>query len=186
MWYRIKKAQFGGGVVKATPLLPVSNQQIEQEPQEELKDSAEFNNYDELNDALQIILEDMGKTLDEYYEMSMEQQKELWDLLIKKPHHIGGSASLDGSDSSSQGDQLSSNSQRRLSPFHDSPENTTIEEQLDGSRHQKWNVDPINKQSSEAGNGILLQTGIGSPSFFASSKSNPLFTGDLPSARTLI
>jgi len=183
MWYRIKKAQFGGGVVKATPLLPVSSGQIKQEPEEELKDSTEFDNFDELNEALKMILEDMGQTLEEYYEMSAAQQKELWELLIRKPHHIGGSESL--TDRAS-GDQLSSNSQRRLSPFHDSPENTTIEEQLDGSRHQNSNVDPINKQSSEAGNGVILQTGIGSPSFFASSKSNPLFTGDLPSARTLI
>jgi len=186
MWYRIKKAQFGGGAIKSTPLLPVSSEQIEQELQEEIKDSAEFKNYDELNEALKVILEDMNQTLEDYYEMSADQQKELWEILIKKPHHIGGSASLSDSDSSSHGDQLSSNSQRRLSPFHDSPENTTIEEQLDGSRHQNSNVTPINKQSSEAGNGVLLQTGIGSPSFFASSKSNPLFTGDLPSARTLI
>ena len=186
MWYRIKKAQFGGGAIKSTPLLPVSSEQIEQEPQEELKDSAEFKNYDELNAALKLILEDMNQTLEDYYEMSADQQKELWELLIRKPHHIGGSASLSDSDSSSHGDQLSSNSQRRLSPFHDSPENTTIEEQLDGSRHQNSNVTPINKQSSEAGNGVLLQTGIGSLSFFGSSKSNPLFTGDLPSARTLI
>ena len=186
MWYRIKKAQFGGGAIKSTPLLPVSSEQIEQELQEEIKDSAEFKNYDELNEALKVILEDMNQTLEDYYEMSADQQKELWEILIKKPHHIGGSASLSDSDSNSHGDQLSSNSQRRLSPFHDSPENTTIEEQLDGSRHQNSNVTPINKQSSEAGNGVLLQTGIGSPSFFASSKSNPLFTGDLPSARTLI
>jgi hypothetical protein len=186
MWYRIKKAQFGGGAIKSTPLLPVSSEQIEQEPQEELKDSPEFQNYDELNEALKMILEEMGQTLEEYYEMSVEQQRELWELLIKKPHHIGGSESLTDRDLNSYGDQLSSNSQRRLSPFHDSPENTTIEEQLDGSRHQNSNVTPINKQSSEAGNGVLLQTGIGSPSFFASSKSNPLFTGDLPSARTLI
>lgn len=170
MWYRIKKAQFGGGVVKSTPLLPVSNQQIEQEPQEELKDSPEFKNYDELNEDLLTILEEMGQTLEEYYEMSMEQQKELWDLLIKRPHQVV--------------DQEASKRNRLKSPYHDAF--ITTEAALEASRDSAINVDPINKQSSEAGNGIILQTGIGSPSFFASSKSNPLFTGDLPSARTLI
>jgi len=170
MWYRIKKAQFGGGVVKSTPLLPVSNQKIEQEPQEKLKDSPEFKNYDELNEDLLTILEEMGQTLEEYYEMSMEQQKELWDLLIKRPHQVV--------------DQEASKRNRLKSPYHDAF--ITIETALEASRDSAINVDPINKQSSEAGNGNILQTGIGSPSFFASSKSNPLFTGDLPSARTLI
>ena len=170
MWYRIKKAQFGGGVVKATPLLPVSSGQIDQELQEELKDSPEFKNYDEINEDLISILEEMGQTLQDYYEMSMEQQKELWELLIKRPHQVV--------------DQEASKRNRLKSPYHDSY--ITIEQALEASRDSAINVDPINKQSSEVGNGILLQTGIGTPSFFASSKSNPLFDGDLPSARTLI
>ena len=62
----------------------------------------------------------------------------------------------------------------------------TIEEQLDGSRHQNNNVEPINMQSQAAQTGKAIQTGIGQPAAFASGKGAALFMGDLPATQTLI
>jgi hypothetical protein len=112
----------------------------------------------------------MGQTLDDYYEMSMEQQKELWELLITRPHQVV--------------DQEASKRNRLKSPYHDA--NITTEEALEASRDSAINVNPINMQSKEAGNGILLQTGLSNSSFFQQGQSGAAFKGDAPSARTLI
>jgi hypothetical protein len=183
MWYRLSQQTIGGGAIKAAPLLPVNNGG---NPFEEETFIPQKTGYDSLNTELRFLLEEMGQTLEEYYEMSSDQQKELWEILVKRPHHIGGSESNGESQSGSYGDQLSSNSQRRHSPFHHAPENTTIEEQLDGSRHQNNNVDPINMQTQAAQTGKAVQTGIGQPAAFASGKGAALFMGDLPSTLTLI
>ena len=183
MWYRLSQQTIGGGAIKAAPLLPVNNGG---NPFEEETFIPQKTGYDSLNTELKFILEEMGQTLEEYYEMSSDQQKELWEILVKRPHHIGGSESNGESQSGSYGDQLSSSSQRRHSPFHHAPENTTIEEQLDGSRHQNNNIDPINMQTQAAQTGKAVQTGIGQPAAFASGKGAALFMGDLPSTLTLI
>jgi hypothetical protein len=183
MWYRLSQQTIGGGAIKAAPLLPVNNGG---NPFEEETFIPQKTGYDSLNTELRFLLEEMGQTLEEYYEMSSDQQKELWEILVKRPHHIGGSESNGESQSGSYGDQLSSSAQRRHSPFHRAPENTTIEEQLDGSRHQNNNVDPINMQTQAAQTGKAIQTGIGQPSAFASGKGAALFMGDLPATQTLI
>lgn len=183
MWYRLSQQNIGGGAIKAAPLLPVNNGE---NPFEEETFIPQNNGYENLNTELKFILEEMGQTLEDYYEMSAEQQKELWEILVKRPHHIGGSEASDDASSGNYGDQLSSNAQRRHSPFHRAPENTTIEEQLDGSRHQNNNVDPINMQTQAAQTGKAIQTGIGQPSAFASGKGAALFMGDLPATQTLI
>ena len=183
MWYRLSQQNIGGGAIKAAPFLPINDGG---NPFEEETFIPQNNGYESLNTELRFILEEMGQTLEEYYEMSSDQQKELWELLVKRPHHIGGSEAPDDSSSGNYGDQLSSSSQRRHSPFHHSPENTTIEEQLDGSRHQNNNIDPINMQTQAAQTGKAVQTGIGQPAAFASGKGAALFMGDLPSTLTLI
>jgi len=183
MWYRLSQQNIGGGAIKAAPFLPVNDGG---NPFQEETFIPQNNGYESLNTELRFLLEEMGQTLEEYYEMSAEQQKELWEILVKRPHHIGGSEASDDASSGNYGDQLSSNAQRRHSPFHHAPENTTIEEQLDGSRHQNNNVEPINMQSQAAQTGKPLQTGIGQPAAFASGKGAALFMGDLPSTQTLI
>ena len=183
MWYRLSQQNIGGGAIKAAPFLPVNDGG---NPFAEETFIPQNNGYESLNTELRFILEEMGQTLEEYYEMSADQQKELWEILVKRPHHIGGSEASDDASSGNYGDQLSSNAQRRHSPFHRAPENTTIEEQLDGSRHQNNNVEPINMQSQAAQTGKAIQTGIGQPAAFASGKGAALFMGDLPATQTLI
>jgi hypothetical protein len=184
MWYRLSQQNIGGGAIKAAPLLPVNDGG---NPLEQVETYIpQYSGYEALNTELRFLLEEMGQTLENYYEMSADQQKELWDILVKRPHHIGGSESNGELQSGSFGDQLSSNSQRRHSPYHHAPENTTIEEQLDGSRHENNNVEPINMQSQAAQTGKPIQTGIGQPAAFASGKGAALFMGDLPANQTLI
>lgn len=168
MWYRFKKANIGGGAIKSTPLLPVSSEGIENINHK--KDSPEFKNYDELNEDLLNILDEMGQTLDDYYELSRDQQKELWEIMINRPHQVV--------------DQEASRLNRLKSPFHENI--IPIELALEPSRESSVEVEPVNMQSTEAGNGILLQTGLSNSSFFQQGQSGAAFKGDAPSARTLI
>ena len=184
MWYRTSQQNIGGGAIKAAPFLPVNDGGNPLEQVEAF--IPQHNGYEALNTELRFILEEMGQTVEDYYEMSADQQKELWEISIKRPHHIGGSEASDDSNSGTFGDQMSSNSHRRQSPFHHAPENTSIEEQLEGSRHQNNNVEPINMQTQAAQTGKAVQTGIGQPAAFASGKGAALFMGDLPANQTLI
>lgn len=183
MWYRLSQQNIGGGAIKAAPLLPVNNGG---NPFEEDTFIPQHNGYEALNTELKFLLQEMGQTLEDYYEMSSDQQKDLWEILVKRPHHIGGSEASDDAESGTFGDQMSSNSHRRQSPFHHAPENTSMEEQLEGSRHQNNNVEPINMQTQAAQTGKAIQTGIGQPAAFASGKGAALFMGDLPANQTLI
>ena len=168
MWYRFKKANIGGGAIKATPLLPVTQEQASQISDK--KDSPYYKNHDELNSDLLNLLQHMGKTLEEYYELSKDQQKELWEIMINRPHEVV--------------DQEASRLNRLKSPFHENI--VPLEVALEPSRESSVEVEPVNMQSQEAGNGILLQTGLSNSSFFQQGQSGAAFKGDLPSARTLI
>jgi hypothetical protein len=168
MWYRFKKANIGGGAIKSTPLLPVSSEGIENK--DHIKDSPDFKNYDELNEDLLAILTDMGQTLEDYYNLSKDQQKELWEIMINRPHQVV--------------DQEASRLNRLKSPYHENI--VPLELALEPSRESSIALEPINMQSQEAGNGVLLQTGLSNSSFFQQGQSGAAFKGDLPSARTLI
>jgi hypothetical protein len=176
MWYRISQNNIGGGAIKAAPLLPTNDGG---NPFAEETFIPQHNGYENLNQELRLLLQEMNQTLEDYYEMSADQQKELWEILVKRPHHIGGNETPSDVDGGA-------NNNRRLSPYHHAPENTSIEEQLEGSRHQNNNVEPINMQSQAAQTGKPLQTGIGQPAAFASGKGAALFMGDLPANQTLI
>ncbi len=184
MWYRISQQNIGGGAIKAAPLLPVNGGGDPMNTEEVF--APQTSGYESLNSELRYLLEEMGQTLEDYFEMTADQQKELWEILVKRPHHLGGNETPDDVDAGFYGDQFTSSNNRRHSPFHHSPESTTIEEQLEGSRHQNNNVEPINMQSQAAQTGKPIQTGIGQPAFFASGKGAALFMGDLPANQTLI
>ena len=104
MWYRISQQNIGGGAIKAAPLLPTNDGS---NPFAEETFIPQHNGYESLNTELKFLLEEMGQTLEDYYEMTSDQQKELWDILVKRPHHIGGSEASDDSNSGTFGDQMS-------------------------------------------------------------------------------
>ena len=183
MWYKISQ-NIGGGAIKSAPLLPTASGENVMQVEEPYVPN--HKNFEGLNSELRLLLKRMNKTIEDYYEMTMDQQKELWDILVYRPHHIGGSETDSDTDSGVYGDQFTANNNRRQSPYHADPTNTTMEEQLRSSHHDTLNVEPINMQAQSAQQGKAIQTGIGQPAAFASGKGAALFMGDLPANQTLI
>jgi hypothetical protein len=180
MWYKQVLAQFGGGV-------NWPDENPDQETSRQEYDEPEINKImgiDEkpagLYDELSGILEKMGKSLDEYYNMNQEQQKEIWDLLVERPHRMN----MDDNGSFVVSPQAAANEARRHSPYHEAPENTSIESQLEGSRQQNNNRDPQSMASKEKGNGFqYFKNGEG---YYQASKGkqDPILFGNKPSNQT--
>jgi hypothetical protein len=122
----------------------------------------------------------MGKNLDEYYNMNQEQQKEIWDLLVDRPHRMN----MDDNGSFVVSPQAAANEARRHSPYHDAPEETSMENQLEGSRQQNNNRDPQSMASTEKGNSFQhFKSGEG---YYQASKGkqDPILFGNKPSNQT--
>jgi len=179
MWYKQVLAQIGGGV----------NLTEETRPKDTL-DSSSNNKIDEIRDVdnepaglydeLVGILEKMGKTLDEYYEMNQDQQKEIWNLLVDRPHRMN----MDNNGQFIVSPQSASIEARRHSPYHDAPENTTLEGQLEGSRQQNNNRDPQSMASKEKGNSFQhFKNGEGYYQALK-GKQDPILFGNKPSNQT--
>ena len=82
------------------------------------------------------------------------------------------------------GPQSASNEARRHSEHHSNPEETTLENLLDGSRQQNNNVSPADSNASKKGEGFLhLKNGEGYTQAL-SGKQDPRLFGQLPSNQT--
>ena len=180
MWYKQVLAQFGGGV-------NWPDESMSQESSNQKNNEPEIYNIEDVDnkpaglyDELAGILEKMGKNLDEYYNMNQEQQKEIWDLLVDRPHRMN----MDDNGNFVVSPQAAANEARRHSPYHDAPENTSIESQLEGSRQQNNNRDPQSMASKEKGNGFQhFKSGEG---YYQASKGkqDPILFGNKPSNQT--
>jgi hypothetical protein len=178
MWYKQVLAQFGGGAVQQTEqdetIAPGTTQS--EIDKAKIVDDKPAGLYDELAG----ILEKMGKNLDDYYQMNQEQQKEIWNLLVDRPHRMN----MDDNGNYIVSPQSAANEARRHSPYHDAPENTTIEDQLEGSRQQNNNRDPQSMASREKGNGFQhLKNGEGYIQALK-GKQDPILFGNKPSNQT--
>lgn len=175
MWYKQVLAQFGGGVNFS------EEEKVDSQNYSEIDNIRDVDNepaglYDELSG----ILEKMGKTLDEYYSMNQIQQKEIWDLLVDRPHRM----TMDNTGNFIKSPQSASNEARRHSPFHENPEETTLEEQLRGSQQENNNRDPQSMASTEKGNSFQhFKNGEG---YYQASKGkqDPILFGNKPSNQT--
>lgn len=180
MWYKQVLAQFGGGV----NFPDERNDQENLSSQESEPEIYEIDSVDNkpagLYSELSSILEKMGKTLDEYYHMNQEQQKEIWDLLVDRPHRMN----MDDNGNYIVSPQSAANEARRHSPYHEAPEETTIEDQLEGSRQQNNNRDPQSMSSTEKGNGSqYFKNGEGYYQALK-GKQDPILFGNKPSNQT--
>lgn len=179
MWYKEVLAQLGGGL--SWPDENMSKDSELSSPSFEIDkirdvDSKPAGLYDELSG----ILEKMGKTLDEYYSMNQKQQKEIWDLLVNRPHRMN----MDNNGQFIVSPQSASIEARRHSPYHDAPENTSIENQLEGSRQQNNNRDPLSMASIEKSNGFQhFKSGEGYYQALK-GKQDPILFGNKPSNQT--
>lgn len=178
MWYKQVLAQIGGGVIlpnqEPVDRIDADNHQKIDEVRDVDKQPAGL--YDELTG----ILKKMNKTLDDYYSMNQDQQKEIWDLLVDRPHRMN----MDNNGQFIVSPQSAASEARRHSPYHDAPENTTIENQLEGSRQQNNNRDPQSMASREKGNGFQhFKSGEGYYQALK-GKQDPILFGNKPSNQT--
>ena len=175
MWYKQVLAQFGGGV------------NFSEEEKVDSKNVSEIDNIRDVDnqparlyDELSGILEKMGKTLDEYYSMNQIQQKEIWDLLVDRPHRM----TMDNTGNFIKSPQSAANEARRHSPYHENPEDTPLEVQLRGSQQENNNRDPQSMSSTEKGNSFQhFKNGEG---YYQASKGkqDPILFGNKPSNQT--
>lgn len=174
MWYRRVVSQFGGGVDFSKDNSadnPIAGIDVVDDV-----DNEPMGLYDELAG----ILEKMDKSIHEYYEMSHEQQKEIWDLLVERPHRMN----QDNNGQFIVSPQSASIEARRHSPYHQPPEFTTIEEQLRGSQQDNNNVFPNDSNASKKGEGFQhFKSGEGYTQN-QSGKQDPKLFGQLPSNQT--
>lgn len=167
MWYRIVKAQIGGGVIQ-TP-----NSDVNVLPQNMIPD--------QLRPELMKILKDLGITEDQYCEMDSAQQKMIWDILVTK-----NDTNLYNSVNDSDTPGFDATEARRHSPYHANPSFTTLEEQLEATRHDTVDNVPNNMLQREKGNGdMFLLNGSGAAQY-ASGKGARMFYDNLPSNQTLV
>jgi hypothetical protein len=180
MWYKQVLAHFGGGVI--SPDEKTDQEYFNQKTSEpEINKIKDVDNHPEgLYDELPGILEKMGKSLDDYYEMNQEQVKEVWDLLVERPHRMN----MDNNGQFIVSPQSASTEARRHSPIHSNPEMTTTEVALEGSRQQNNNRDPQSMASTEKGNSFQhFKNGEG---YYQASKGkqDPILFGNKPSNQT--
>ena len=178
MWYKQVLAQIGGGVnlSEDKPLDTIDSTSKSKIDEIRDVDNEPAGLYDELAG----ILDKMGKTLDEYYNMNQEQQKEIWDLLVQRPHRMN----MDNNGQFIISPQSASTEARRHSPYHDAPEVTTLEDQLEGSRQQNNNRDPQSMASTEKGNSFQhFKNGEGYYQALK-GKQDPILFGNKPSNQT--
>ena len=173
MWYR-KVVSFGGGV-------DFSRNESTDKPTAGIDVVKDIDNQPQgLYDELPGILKKMNKTVDDYYHMTKEQQAEIWELLVKRPHRMN----MDNNGQFITGPQSASNEARRHSEHHTNPEETSLENLLDGSRQQNNNVSPADSNAYKKGEGFLhLKNGEGYTQAL-SGKQDPKLFGQLPSNQT--
>jgi len=175
MWYKQVLAQFGGGVNWS------GEEKNDSSPDTQIDNIRDVDDQpDDLYDELPGILEKMGKSLEEYHQMNAQQQKEIWDLLVYRPHRMN----QDDTGNFVTSPQSASIEARRHSEHHTNPEETTMENLLEGSRQQNNNRDPQSMASKEKGNGFQhFKSGEG---YYQASKGkqDPILFGNKPSNQT--
>lgn len=166
MWYRIVKAQTQG--------LPSS--ELESHAQEIGVVPEKF--YPEL---LQV-LEEIGMSPEHYNDLPEHAQKSVWDIIV---HKLDKNTYNPVNDSDTPG--LDAEQARRHSPYHTNPTFTTLEEQLDATRHDTVDSVPNNMQQAEKGKGgEFLLNGNGYPQR-AKGYGNPaIFMDNLSSIKTMV
>ena len=167
MWYRIVKAQFGGGAIQKTS---VDGTDV---PQSLIPN--------ELRPELVKILKDLGISVDQYCKLPDASKKYIWDILVNKDD-----TNLYNSVNDSDTPGFDATEARRHSPYHPNPTETTLEEQLNATRHNTVDNEPNNMLQAEKGRGgMFLFNGAGAAQY-ASGKGARLFYDNLPSNQTLV
>lgn len=169
MWYRVVKANIGA--VQPKQKTPIENiaDELNVVPEK-------F--YPELQETLQ----EIGIGADQYKELPEHAKKSIWDIIV---HKLDRNTYNSFEDSDTPG--MDATQARRHSPYHTNPTETTMEEQLEETRHNTIDSVPNNMLQAEKGKGAMeLLNGRGFPQY-ASGKGDPsVFMDNLPSTITLV
>lgn len=133
--------------------------------------------YPELTD----VLKEIGMSAEHYNDLPVHAKKSIWDIIV---HKLDRNTYNPFEDSDTPG--FDAEQARRHSPYHTNPSETTLEEQLEATRHDTIDSVPNNMQQAEKGRGGMeLLNGNGAPQY-ASGKGGRLFYDNLPSNITLV
>ncbi len=116
----------------------------------------------------------------------VDPQQQVWDTLVQQDDHVGSpkghpnETTADYNGVVNEGPATQGTEMRRLSPYHNNPEHTTLESQLETARQQNVNVEPIGAAQMQPGE--MLVRGIPQ---YNSGKGWKGFQGNLPSTHTL-
>jgi len=126
MWYRLAQG-FGGGILSP----------VEIKIQQALLSPA----------AAEPVASDVEMPQNPMEESTDNYEKRLWDTLVNRSDSIQTDGALDNNLEGS-GPATEAEEARRLSPYHQNPEETTMEEQLEAVRQQNVNSDSEQSMSS--------------------------------------
>jgi hypothetical protein len=135
----------------------------------------------QLYPELEKMLKEMNFDPKEYESLPDHARKNIWDIIV---HKYDTNLYNTFEDSDTPG--FDATEARRHSPYHTNPTFTSIEEQLEATRHQSVDREPNNMLQAEKGNGgMSMLNGQGVPQY-ASGKGARMFYDNLPSNQTLV
>ena len=136
---------------------------------------------DQLYPELEKMLEELNFDPKEYESLPDHARKNIWDIIV---HKYDTNLYNTFEDSDTPG--FSATEARRHSPYHTNPAFTSIEEQLEATRHHSVESETNNMLQAEKGKGgMTMLNGEGVPQY-ASGKGARMFYDNLPSNQTLV
>ena len=136
---------------------------------------------EQLYPELEQMLKELNFNPKEYESMPDHARKNIWDIIVHKYD-----TNLYNSYEDSDTPGFDATEARRHSPYHTNPAFTSMEEQLEATRHDTVDREPNNMLQAEKGNGgMTMLNGRGIPQY-ASGKGARMFYDNLPSNQTLV
>jgi hypothetical protein len=136
---------------------------------------------EQLYPELEKMLKELNFDPKEYESLPDHARKNIWDIIV---HKYDTNLYNDFEDSDTPG--FDATEARRHSPYHSNPAFTSMEEQLEATRHDTVDREPNNMLQAEKGNGgMAMFNGKGVPQY-ASGKGARMFYDNLPSNQTLV
>ena len=136
---------------------------------------------EQLYPELEKMLKELNFDPKEYEALPDHARRNIWDIIV---HKYDTNLYNTFEDSDTPG--FDATEARRHSPYHSNPAFTSMEEQLEATRHETVDREPNNMLQAEKGSGgMTMLNGNGVPQY-ASGKGARMFYDNLPSNQTLV
>lgn len=136
---------------------------------------------EQLYPELEKMLSDLNMTTHEYKSLPDHARRNIWDIIV---HKYDTNLYNAVNDSDTPG--FDATEARRHSPYHSNPSFTSLEEQLEATRHNTVDSEPNNMLQAEKGNGGMTMLNGSGVAQYASGKGARMFYDNLPSNQTLV